>query len=49
MDIRHCGIEPVGASLFANHPNFGASPFASNDEGVPLAPTKSTFVLEVQP
>ena len=40
--------EPVGASLLANRPNFGADPFASNNEGVPLAPTKSTFALEVQ-
>ena len=30
----------VGASLLANRPMLGTNPFASNDDGVPLAPTK---------
>ena len=31
----------VGASLLANRPSSDATPFASKDWGVPLAPTKS--------
>ncbi len=30
----------VGASLLANSPTLCANPFASNDDGVPLAPYK---------
>ncbi len=41
MNTRPCGIEPVGASLLANRPKFGADPFASK-----LAPTKSPLTLE---